>query len=140
MSRWKLFTAVAAIGAIGVLTAAQFAAAVQPGDTVSFLIPADANQPDPPSGPNDGLIYHGGAATTIDATGCESGNFPVQDATLVDPSGGQSGRIEGVITVSHPDPVPAGTRLVGLHEHPSSPCFVGTTEYRRWVGVVVVRR
>ena len=44
-------------------------------ETVDFLIPADQNQPEPPSGPNDTLIFIGGKVTTMDASGCERARF-----------------------------------------------------------------
>lgn len=135
MSRWKLFAAVTAVGAIAVLATAQVAAALEAGDTVEFLIPADANQPEPPAGPSDGLIYHGGPVTMIDITGCGTGSRPMQNATLVDPGGvGGSGRIEGVITTSPHEPIRPGTKVSGLTA--TGLCFIGTAVYFRWQGTV----
>jgi hypothetical protein len=38
----------------------------------------------------------------------------VQNALLVDPAGGRSGRIVGVITVSQTEPIPPGTAVQNL--------------------------
>jgi hypothetical protein len=94
-------------------TAWQPASAQQSGDSVVFLIPILENQPQPPAGPADKLIYTGGQVISVDVTGCGTGSRPMQNVVLVDPSGGRSGRIVGVITISQTDPVPPGTRLAG---------------------------
>jgi hypothetical protein len=129
-----LWTAVVMCSAL-LLFATQPALAQQSGDLVVFLIPADANQPEPPSGPNDQLVYTGGRVTSIDTTGCAAGNHPVQNAVLVDPDGGRSGRIIGLVTISQTDPVPPGTRLKNLTEETPS-CTIGGTIYRRYRGTV----
>jgi hypothetical protein len=116
------------------LLATHPAFALQSGEIVTILIPAVANQPEPPSGPNDQLVYTGGRVTSIDTTGCVLGSHPVQNAVLVDPDGGRSGRIVGVVTISHTDPVPPGTRLKNLGEQP--PCVASGTAYRRYQGIV----
>ena len=134
MSRWKIFAAVAAVGALGVLATAQVAAALEPGDAVTFLLPVDANQPELPASPNGRLIYHGGHVTMVETTGCGLGSQPMQNATLVDPSGiGGSGRIEGVITI-HTEPIRPGTKLSNLTL--LGPCSIGTAAYFRYEGIV----
>ena len=131
---------IAALGAalVAVLTATawQPASAQQSGDLVTFLIPILENQPDPPSGPRDKLIYTGGQVIFVDTTGCQSGTFPIQNAVLVDPAGGRSGRILGVITISQSGPVPPGTKLKNIGEVQPSPCATASGIYRRYTGTV----
>jgi hypothetical protein len=117
-----------------VLLAATAAFALQSGDTVVFLIPSDANQPDPPSGPADKLIFTGGRVTTVDVTGCGAGSHPVQNAVLVDPTGGRPGRIIGVIVLSESEPVRPGTKVVALSLQGT--CTIGTTSYNRYEAFV----
>jgi hypothetical protein len=124
---------VAVFAAGGVL--AGDAEAVESGDVVVVLIPIDSLQPVPPVRPNDRLIIRGGPTTTTDTTGCETGTYPVQDATLVDTSG-RPGGIEGLVTISQSDPLPPGTRLINLSEVSPSPCTTNTTTYRRYEGIV----
>jgi hypothetical protein len=119
---------------LGIVLGSNLAFALESGDTVVFLIPADSNQPDPPEGPADKLIYTGGPVTFIDATGCGVGTHPVQNAILVDPTGGRSGRITGIITLSATDPIPPGTKLQNLTLQGS--CTLGTTAYNRYIGTV----
>jgi hypothetical protein len=124
----------AVVLAIAALLACSSAFAQQSGETVTVLIPTDQNQPDPPSGPQDKLIFTGGRVTTIDTTGCALGSHPVQNAILIDPAGGQPGRITGVIVISHSDPISPGTKLTNLVEQP--PCTIGLITYRRYQGTV----
>lgn len=137
MIRSKRVRAVAVIVVgVGVLAAAHSAVAQQSGDPVTFLIPADSNQPDPPNGPTDKLIYTGGQVTSADATGCATGSFPVQNGVLVDPAGGRSGRIIGIITISHTDPLPPGTTLKSLSKIDSCTITATGTSYNRYQGIV----
>jgi hypothetical protein len=114
------------------------ALAQQPGDGIQFLIPATENQPQPTNTPQEKLIYSGGRLTSVDITGCGAGNRPMQNAVLVDPAGGRSGRIVGVITVSQTDPVPPGTRVGNLAL--IGPCVIVSSgvpvPYMRWEGIV----
>lgn len=108
--------------------------ALEIGETVTFIIPIDANQPDPPVGRVDKLIITGGHITTTDVPGCAVGSRPVQNAVLVDPDGGKSGRLTGVILVSHSEAVRPGTRLTNLVHQTS--CESGGIVYNRYQGTV----
>ena len=134
MRKISIAALAAALVTVVTATAWQPASAQQSGDTVTFLIPILENQPQPPSGPHDRLIYTGGQVISVDVTGCGTGSRPKQNAVLVDPNGGRSGRILGVITLSHTDPVPPGTRLQSLS--PAGSCAIGIEVYNRYTGTV----
>lgn len=114
------------------------ALALNTNDDVTFLLPATGSQPDA----GDKLVYTGGRATTVDATGCQgqpgATAAPVQNSVLVDPGGGHSGRIVGVITVFQTgggyDPVPPGTRISSIGN--GVDCNIGTTAYKKYNGKV----
>jgi hypothetical protein len=127
------WTAVVMCSAV-LLLATQPALALQSGDIVEFLIRTDSNQPDPPSGPTDKLIFTGGRVTSIDTSGCAPGTHPVQNAVLVDPAGGRSGRIVGVIVSSETDPIPPGTKLTSIQA--TGVCTTGGATYNRYQGTV----
>jgi hypothetical protein len=112
------------------------ALALERGDSVTFLIPAAENQPQPPAGPADKLIYSGGQLTSVDVTGCGVGTHPMQNAVLVDPAGGRSGRIVGVITTSQTEPVPPGTRLIALEQLGACVIISSLVPYIRYEGSV----
>jgi hypothetical protein len=88
--RWISVWALAATLAFAGVYGASMASALESGDTVQFLVRADAQQPEPnasntPDGvPEMSLVYGPGSAS-IDARGCALGEKPVQSARLVDP-------------------------------------------------------
>jgi hypothetical protein len=108
--------------------------AQNPGDEITFLLPADGTQPDLAADPKDKLIITGGKLTMIDVTGCGVGSKPVQNAVLVDPGSHRSGRLTGLIVTSQADPVHPGTKLTNLSL--SSTCTAGGTVYNRYTGTV----
>lgn len=123
--------------AISALTALAFAAlpmtianALQQGDAVLVLIPADVQQPNS----NSKLIFPGGPSTTIDTTGC--GSFPArpqQQAIIV--TLGEGATRTPVIVTSEAEPVEAGTQLNNLGLEGA--CTIGDTTYFRYIGFVI---
>ncbi len=134
MGRWKVAAAFTVAGAIALTAVTNFAFALNSGDSVVILLPADSNQPEPPSGPTDRLVYTGGKVTAAPITGCGTGDFPIQNGVLVDPAGGRSGRIVGLITISGTTAVPPATKLKDLTLVTS--CTIGGTNYNRYTAVV----
>jgi hypothetical protein len=135
-------TLLATVAAAGIVLAAAYSAfAVSSGDTIQFLIPAAANQPEPDVGPisTDVLIFIGRKTTTSPGTGCApTGSYPVQNAVLVDPGGGRSERIVGVITTAQEgggsDPLPPGTKITNIAY--LADCNIGTDAYKKYSGTV----
>lgn len=109
-----------------------------PGDTVEFLLPADADQPMPAGAPTDKVLYTGGRVTNIDASTCGGAMQPVQSGVLVDPGAslgvGRSPRLVGMITISHVDPIHPGIRLTAISF--DAACDVGGVPYHRYRGTV----
>jgi hypothetical protein len=60
----------------------------------------------------------------------------VQNAVLVDPAGGRSGRIVAVITTSQTDPVPPGTALKNLTFVSTCVVVANLVPYNRYTGTV----
>lgn len=105
---------------------------LQPGDVVTFLLPAAAPMPDQ-ARPEDKLIVTGGKILNIDAAGCGGGVHPVQHYALIDPTGERSPK-EGGMIVMLDEPIKPGTRLAD----PSfdNVCAASGTLYNRFVAVV----
>jgi hypothetical protein len=133
-------TLLATVAAAGIVLAAAYSAfAVSSGDTIQFLIPAAANQPDPVGPVTDVLIFIGRKTTASPGTGCApTGSYPVQNAVLVDPAGGRSERIVGVITTAQSgggsDPIPPGTKITDITF--VIDCNIGTDAYHKYSGTV----
>ena len=124
---------------ISVLTAggvgAGGAEAQEPGDTITFLLPASGPYPDLLGDPMSKVIITGGPVTMIDTTGCAPGSHPVQNAVVVDSTMRTVERAE-VIIVSQTEPVRPGTKLKFVTL--DSTCVIaGTlTPYNKYNGTV----
>lgn len=134
-------TLVAVVAALGILLALPYSAmALNTGDTVQFLIPTASIQPEPEVGPKtDKLLYTGGSVTTSVGTGCATtGSYPIQNAILVDPGAGRSGRIVGIITTFQTgggsEALNPGTTIVNIAFLVD--CSIGADTYKKYTGTV----
>ncbi len=111
------------------------AEALEPGETVTFAVPAAGPQPDVSNNRTVALVFRGGMIASTDVTGCgpPGATRPVQDAVALYPDGG-SAQITGVIITSQADPVRPGTRVGNLTF--VAFCAVAGTPYVLYEGTV----
>jgi hypothetical protein len=130
----------AVVVGIALLVGSHEPVAFAQAQTIDFVVPS-GTQVAPGQGdtdPGDTVIFTGRAKFVTSAGTCAApGQYPVQDAVVIDPGTGQRPtRLTSLIVVSQTASVEPGTKLVNLQTLPQCQSTDATIAYDRYRGTV----